>query len=258
MTAKSKLFDLSGRTALVTGASRGIGKAIAVGLADAGAEIILASRDINELEVICEQLRAGGSRCHCFKVDVSKVESIECLYDALDAENLLADILVNNAGVEHVCPSLDVDEALWEKIISTNLKGSFFVAQKFSRRLLAEKHQGSIINLGSLTSAVGVPTATPYTSSKSGVLGMTRALSSEWSGMGIRVNAIGPGYFRTELTEVFYQDAEWRQAMLDKIPMNRFGDLKDLVGISVFLASQASSYVSGQIFYVDGGYLASI
>lgn len=258
MTTTSKLFDLTGRTALITGASRGIGKTIALGLAEAGATIVMAARSTAELESISRQLQSSGQHSHFFEADVSDVESIRRLYKDMATNNIVADILVNNAGVEQVCSSTELDEALWDKIVNTNLKGAFFVSQCFAKQLFKEQIPGSIINLGSLTSAVGVPTATPYTSSKSGVLGMTRALSSEWAGQGIRVNAIGPGYFRTELTETFYQDAGWQQAMLDKIPMNRFGDLKDLVGISVFLASQASLYISGQIFYVDGGYLASI
>ena len=258
MTRNNSIFDLTGRTALITGASRGIGKSIAFGLAEAGATVVMASRKIDELEELSLQLESQGKNSHCFEVDVSDVESIERLYDSLSSENIVADILVNNAGVEQVCTSTKVDEALWDKIVDTNLKGSFFVSQSFANQLFRANETGSIINLGSLTSAVGVPTATAYTSSKSGVLGMTRALSSEWAGQGLRVNAIGPGYFRTELTETFYQDEAWQQAMLEKIPMNRFGNLQDLVGICVFLASNASAYVSGQIFYVDGGYLASI
>ena len=249
---------MHGHTALVTGASRGIGKTIAIGLAAAGADIIVAARSMPACEALCDEITALGRQCHAFEIDVSKLGSIKNFYHLLTTNNLTADILINNAGVEQVCPSVDVDEALWDRIVDTNLKGAFFVAQSFARSLLESGREGSIINLASLTSAVGVPTATAYTSSKSGILGMTRALSSEWSAAGIRVNAIAPGYFRTGLTEVFYQDEQWQQAMLLKIPMNRFGQLDDLVGISVFLAGGAAAYISGQIFYVDGGYLASI
>ena len=254
----SQLFDLTGKTALITGASRGIGRSIAIGLASAGADVVITSRSTGSLNDVAETVKALGRQCYPYQLDVSDKGSINQLFVSLNVDRVVPDILVNNAGVEQVCSSIDVDEALWDKIMDTNLKGAFFVAQQFARTVLVNQQEGSIINLGSLTSAVGVPTAAAYTSSKSGILGMTRALSTEWSPLGVRVNAIGPGYFRTELTEAFYQDSTWQNAMLSKIPMNRFGDLDDLVGIAVFLAGAASSYVSGQIFYVDGGYLASI
>ncbi|MGQ7847207.1 SDR family oxidoreductase [Granulosicoccus sp. 3-233] len=252
------LFDLQGSTAIVTGASRGIGRTLAMGLAAAGADIVLTARSQGSLQDVSSCIDALGRHCHVRTLDVSRTGSIEELFGSLQADGILADILVNNAGVEQVCPSVDVDAQLWDTICDTNLKGSFFMAQHFARALLAHDKQGSIINLGSLTSAVGVPGATAYTSSKSGLLGMTRALSTEWAPRGIRVNAMGPGYFRTALTEEFYQDAQWQDTMLSKIPMQRFGRLEDLVGLGVFLAGDASAYVSGQIFYVDGGYLAAI
>lgn len=252
------LFDLIGHTALITGASRGIGKALAVGLAEAGADVVLVSRNKNDLDCVADQIRVIGRRCYQFDADVSQIESIQLLFEAMDKQDIVANILINNAGVEQICPSTQVDESLWDKIIDTNLKGAFFVSQNIAKRLIDRKKPGSIVNLGSLTSAVGVPTATPYTSSKSGLLGMTRALSTEWSPSGIRVNAIGPGYFRTELTEAFYEDEDWQEKMLDKIPMKRFGQLDDLIGITVLLSGNSSAYITGQIFYVDGGYLASI
>lgn len=254
----SALFDLQGSTAIVTGASRGIGQTLATGLAAAGADLILTARSDSSLQELSATVKSMGRQCHVYPLDVTRTASIEQLFAALKADGITADILVNNAGTEQVCPSVDVDEALWDSINNTNLKGAFFVAQHFARALLASGQPGSIINMGSLTSAVGVPGATAYTSSKSGILGMTRALSTEWSPRGIRVNAMGPGYFRTALTEEFYQDARWQEAMLAKIPMQRFGNLDDLVGLGVFLAGNASAYVSGQIFYVDGGYLAAI
>ena len=258
MASGIELFNLSGRTALVTGASRGIGQALALALAEAGADIIAVSRSTEALEDVRKSVSSLGRRCDLLACDVADVGAVQALFDQLANDGVAADILVNNAGIEDVRASSDVDEALWDRIVNTNLKGAFFVAQGFANALIGAGRTGSIINLGSLTSAVGVPTATPYTSSKSGILGMTRALSTEWSPNGIRVNAIGPGYFRTDLTEAFYQNDDWQAAMLGKIPMNRFGDLKDLAGAAIFLASDASVYVTGQILYVDGGYLASI
>ena len=179
-------------------------------------------------------------------------------YKNLLDQNLIPDILINNAGTEEVRPSFDVDEKLWDKIIDTNLKGAFFSSQSFAQQLKSNNKPGSIINLGSLSSSIGIPTATAYTSSKSGILGMTKALSAEWANYNIRVNSIAPGYFRTSLTEVFYSDENWQKTMLDKIPMKRFGKMEDLHGITILLASDASSYITGQIFYIDGGFISSI
>lgn len=257
-TPDLSLFDLTGRTAVVTGASRGIGQAIAIALAHAGADLFALARSTDGLQATRAEIEALGRNCTIIAADLSTLEGIEAAFAEVRALAPSADILVNNAGMEEVCPSADVSEELWDRIVGLNLKSAFFAAQAFAKPLLAGGRPGSILNLGSLTSAVGVPTATPYTASKSGVLGMTRALSTEWAPKGIRVNAIGPGYFRTELTEAFYQDEGWQASMLGKIPMGRFGRLEDLAGVSVFLASDASAYVSGQIFYVDGGYLASI
>lgn len=252
------MFSLAGRTVLVTGASRGIGRAVAKGMAVAGADVIVVARKTAALDEVRSEVEAAGRTCHAMATDVADKSAIDALFAQISQAGLAPDILFNNAGVEDVRPSVDVDEALWDKIVDTNLKGAFFVAQGFARPLLAAGTQGSIINTASLTSEVGVPTATAYTASKSGLMGMTRALSSEWSPQGIRVNALGPGYFRTDLTDAFYQDETWQQAMLGKIPMGRFGRMEDLIGATIFLASRASAYVTGQVIYVDGGYLASI
>ena len=248
-----ELFSLRGRRALVTGASRGLGRAIALGLARAGADLVISARSAGALEELATEIRATGREAEALILDQSRIETIG---PALAAFSDI-DILVNNAGTEHVCPSESVTPEIWEEIVDTNLKGAFFTAQAVARGMLA-RGRGSIINMCSLTSFVGVPTATPYGASKSGLLGMTRALSAEWGGRGIRVNAIAPGYFRTDMTEVFYRDEGWASAMLGKIPQARFGRGEDLVGASVFLASDASAYVNGQCIAVDGGYLASI
>ena len=250
-------FSLQGRKALVTGASRGIGQALAQGLAYAGADVAVAARNEQDLQTSLTAIRALGRKGVALSLDVTDLAAIRAGVDAACQQLGGLDILINNAGIEQVCPSLDVDEALWDRILDTNLKGAFFCAQA-AARIMTENTGGSIVNVCSLTSEVGVPTATPYGSSKSGLLGMTRALATEWARHDIRVNAIAPGYFRTALTEVFYQDDNWQQAMLEKIPQRRFGKLEDLLGAVVFLCADSAAYINGQMLTIDGGYMASI
>lgn len=251
-------FSLAGRRVLVTGAGRGIGRALAEALAAAGAAVAVAARTASDLDEVVRVIRASGGESVAVPMNVADVaacrEGVAAAVAALGG----IDVLFNNAGVEQVCPSLDVDEALWSRIVDTNLKGAFFCAQAVARQLRAQGHGGAIVNLCSLTSEVGIPTAVPYGASKSGLLGMTRALAAEWAPLGIRVNAIGPGYFRTAMTEVFYQNSDWQTSMQARIPLGRFGSLDDLAGAAVFLASDASAYMTGQCLYVDGGYLAAL
>jgi len=248
-------FGLSGKRAIVTGASRGIGQAIATALAEAGADVGLLGRNVSALAETEAAIRASARHCVTAAADVSNVAETASAIDTLAEALGGIEIFVNNAGYEEVRPSLEVDEALWERIVDTNLKGAFFAAQAAAKRMAAG---GAIINLCSLTSYVGIPTAVPYGSSKSGLLGMTRALASEWAPLGIRVNAIAPGYFHTAMTDVFYQDKGWQEVMLAKIPQRRFGRMEDVGGAVIFLASDASAYVTGHCIPVDGGYLASI
>ena len=238
---------------LVTGASRGIGREIALGFARAGADLLITSRTLTALAETQRDIRALGSSVECVAFDQRDTEQVKQQLAGVEP----VDVLVNNAGVEEVRPSIDVDDALWNKIIDTNLRGAFFVAQAAAVGMM-KKGGGSIINLASLTSYVGVPGAVPYGSSKSGILGMTRALAVEWAPHGIRVNAIAPGYFLTDLTRSFYDNKSWVVAMTQSVPMRRLGELDDLVGAALFLAGRGSAYITGQCLAIDGGYLASI
>jgi NAD(P)-dependent dehydrogenase (short-subunit alcohol dehydrogenase family) len=246
-----QMFSLKGKRAIITGASRGIGKALAAGLAKAGATVAIAARDTATLQPVATEI---GTHAHIIKLDVTSVENCRGAVSEAASKMGGLDILINNAGVEQVSPSLDVDEQLWDRILDTNLKGAFFMAQAAARVMT----KGSILNIASLTSERGIPTAVPYGASKTGLVGMTRALAAEWALRHIRVNALEPGYFRTDLTEAFYQNPDWQKAMLQNIPMARFGQMDDLIGAAIFLCSDASTYITGITLPVDGGTLAAI
>ncbi|MCR4266534.1 SDR family NAD(P)-dependent oxidoreductase [Nitratireductor sp. ZSWI3] len=246
-------FCFSGKRVLITGASRGIGRTLAIGFGQSGADLILTAREAAALEPTAETLRGLGCAVECLAVDQRDAGQVRERLSDLQR----IDVLINNAGVEEVRPTFDVDEALWDKILDTNLKGAFFVAQAAAARMAAHGG-GAIVNLASLTSFVGVPTAVPYGASKSGILGLTHGLAAEWAPQGIRVNAIAPGYFETEMTSQFYADPEWVAAMTAKVPMGRLGRLEDLIGATLFLASESSAYITGQCLVIDGGYLSTI
>ncbi|SFC22757.1 SDR family NAD(P)-dependent oxidoreductase [Tropicimonas isoalkanivorans] len=246
-------YNFTGRRVLVTGASRGIGRALAMAFGRSGADLVLTARNAESLDDTATQLAKLGCDVDCLSVDQRDVGQIQERLAGLPR----VDVLINNAGVEEVRASLDVDEPLWDKIVGTNLKGAFFVAQAVAAKMV-ENGGGAIVNLASLTSYVGVPTAVPYGASKTGILGITRALAAEWAPKGIRVNAIAPGYFKTDLTGVFYEDPAWVEAMTAKVPLGRLGRLDDLEGAAMFLASSAADYVTGQCIVIDGGFLAQI
>jgi NAD(P)-dependent dehydrogenase (short-subunit alcohol dehydrogenase family) len=252
------IFSCAGKRALVTGANRGIGQSLAWALAGSGADVAVAARSLEALEmtvkVIEESMRG---RAVPIALDVTRVDQIRAgVAQAAEALGGL-DLLVNNAGVEQSAPALEVEEETWDLILDTNLKGAFFAAQA-AARIMAEGPGGAILNICSLTSERGIPNAVPYGSSKSGLLGMTRALAAEWGRYFIRVNALAPGYVHTDMTEHFYLDREWRAAMLAKTPIARLGQTADLAGAAIFLLSDASRYVTGACLPVDGGILASI
>lgn len=249
-------FSLGGRVALVTGGSRGLGRAIALALAEAGAKVAVVSKTGEGLADTVAEIEALGAQTLAGTGDVSNPKECERIVQNTYERFGRVDVLVNAAGVNRRLASVAVSEAEWDWIVDTNLKGTFFMCQAVGKIMIAQK-SGSIINIASLLSAVGIPTLAPYAAAKAGVLGLTRVLAAEWGPYGVRVNAIAPGYFRTRMTEGLFADPIWVEGLLRQVPLGRPGDPQDLAGIAVFLASEASAYLTGQVIYVDGGYLCS-
>lgn len=250
----SDIFRLDGRVALVTGANTGLGQAMAVALAAAGATIALVGRSApDETEAkIC----SAGGRCAVVMADLSSTEPIGRIIDETSQQLGSPDILVNNAGIIRRADALAFTEADWDTVLSTNLKVPFFLAQAVARRMNEEKRRGKIVNVASLLSFQGGVRVASYTASKSGLAGLTRLLANEWAGHGINVNAIVPGYIATNNTEALRNDPVRNRDILARIPAGRWGEPDDLAGAAVFLASAASDYVHGAMLPVDGGWLA--
>lgn len=249
-------FSLEGKVALVTGGGRGLGRGIALALAEAGADVAIASRTRSDLEAVAGEIEAKGRRARVVVGDVSAPREAHRLVEEAVGWRGRLDVLVNAAGVNRRIPSLEVREEDWDWILGVNLKGTFFVCQA-AGEVMVNQGKGSIINITSLLSAVGIPTLAPYAASKTGVVGLTRVLAAEWGPHGVRVNAIAPGYFRTKMTEGLFSDPKWVERLKRQVPLGREGFPEDLSGAAVFLASDASRYITGQVIYVDGGYLAA-
>ncbi len=254
---ESRLFDLSGKTALVTGGSRGIGLALAKGLANHGADVAIVSRTEEQLAVASKQIQAEtGRNAWTFTFDLADTASIEDLFESVVAKTRGIDILVNCAGTTIRGPAEEVDLMTWNEVIDVNLTSAFVLSQAFYRHRRQADKAGKIINIGSLTCHGARPTTAAYASSKGGLLMLTKTLAVEWAKHNINVNAIGPGYIATELTEPLWTDEEFDQWVLEKTPLARWGRPDDLVGTAVLLASKAGDFITGQIIYVDGGWLA--
>jgi len=248
------LFSLEGRTALVTGANTGLGQAIVVALAEAGADIVAVGR--SPLDETAEMVASAGRRLHAVTADLSQHgAAAEAAAAALKAAGEI-DILVNNAGVIRRNDALDFSEADWDLVLDTNLKSAFFLSQALARGWIASGRGGKIINIASMLSFQGGLRVASYTASKSGLAGLTRLLCNEWAARGVNVNAIAPGYFATNNTEALRADESRSREILGRIPAGRWGAPDDLAGAAVFLASRASDYVHGAIIPVDGGWLA--
>ncbi len=246
------LFDLTGKVALVTGASRGLGKTFALALARAGADVAITSRTLTSLDETRRAIEALGRRCHGVVLDVRAQASIALAVAEAHAHFGRIDILVNNAGCNIRKPALEVTWEDWNTILDTNLRGPFFVAQAVARRMVAAG-RGRMINVGSVTSVAGYAGLGPYTASRGGIRQLTMSLAAEWGPHGVTVNCLAPGWFKTAQTAVLYEDPEWVAYLTDKIPLRRPGRPDDLVGTVVFLASDASAYITGQLLLVDGG-----
>lgn len=246
------LFDLSGQVALVTGASRGLGQHFARALARAGADLILTSRKTDDVAPFVAEIESLGRRAHPVALDVRSQASILNMAEQVHATFPQVHILVNNAGCNVRKPALDVTWDDWNLVLDTNLRGTFFVAQAIARGMVQHRY-GRIINIGSVTSVFGYAGLAPYGASRGGVRQLTMSLADDWGPHGITVNCLAPGWFRTAQNQVLYENQAWVEYLVDRIPMKRPGDVHDLDGAIVFLASESSRYITGQTLLVDGG-----
>jgi gluconate 5-dehydrogenase len=248
----TRLFDLTGRTALVTGSSRGLGRAMAEGLAAAGAAIVLNGVDPARLEASAAEMRGAGHTIYTAAFDVADEAAVLAAFARFDAEGIAVDILVNNAGIQFRRPMLELDTADWRRVIDINLTAAFVIGREAARRMVP-RGRGKIVNIGSLMSGLARPTVAPYTAAKGAIKLLTQSMTAEWAPHGIQANAIGPGYMLTDMNQPLIDDAAFNGWVTGRTPARRWGRPDELVGAAVFLSSAASDYVSGQIIYVDGG-----
>jgi len=249
-------FSLKGRSGIVTGGGSGIGKGMATGLVQAGAEIVIAGRRRERLEETARELRQFGGPVIPVQADVSRMDDIRSLVDRAVEEFGKIDFLFNNAGTIRRNPPEDFLEKDWDEVINTNLKGPFFLAQAVARVMISQKRKGKIINTSSLIAIQGGKRVPPYAASKGGISQLTKSMANDWAKYDILVNAIGPGWVNTELTEPLRQDRERFAEITARIPLGRWADPDDLAGAAVFLASDASDYITGQTIFIDGGWLS--
>jgi len=249
------LFDLTGRTALITGSSRGLGRAMAEGLAKAGAKVLINGTDPARVAAAVEEFRAAGHQADAVAFNVTSEADVVRAFDELDSAGVAVDILVNNAGIQFRKPMVELDTADWQRVLDTNLTSAFVIGREAAKRMIGRGY-GKIINIGSLTSALARATVAPYTVSKGGIKLLTQAMAAEWAASGIQANAIGPGYMITDMNQALIDNPDFDAWVKGRTPSRRWGKPEELIGAAVFLASPASDYVNGQIIYVDGGILA--
>lgn len=245
-------FSLNDKLAAVTGAGRGIGRALSIGLAEAGADVVLLSRTRNDLEDTASEIEKLGRRAYIIPTDVTSREEIRKAISYIEDQNRSIDILINNAGMNIRSTALEVTDQEWQTIMDTNLKSAFMMSQEAGKHMM-EKNQGKIINIASVAGHVALRTGVVYASTKAAMIQMTKVLALEWGKYNINVNSIGPWYFKTPLTAELLQNEEYVNDILAVTPLKRIGELEELVGPAVFLSSDASNYVTGQTIFVDGG-----
>ncbi|MDR2826089.1 MAG: glucose 1-dehydrogenase [Deltaproteobacteria bacterium] len=251
----AKLFSLDGKTAIVIGGSRGLGKGIATGLLAMGARVIISSRTQKEVDATVAELTATGGAISGLTVDICSLANINAYVESCVAQTGHIDILVNSAGISISKPALDYTEDDWDQVSDTQLKYVFLMSQAVARHMREKGIHGKIINIASLASVLGLKNIVAYCASKGGIAQLTKALANEWARYGINVNAIGPGWFDTEMTKPLFKDPAVAKRFVDRIPLRRIGLPEDLIGTAIFLASPASDYITGQTIYVDGGWL---
>jgi gluconate 5-dehydrogenase len=246
------LIDLAGKVAVVTGASRGLGQMFSRALARAGADLVITSRRLDDLQLFADEITSMGRRVLPLELDVRNTGSIQKSADVAWEHFGKVDILINNAGCNIRKAALEITAEDWNLILETNLRGAFFVAQAFARHMV-KRGYGRIINIGSVTSVFGYAGIAPYCASRGGIKQLTMSLADEWGRFGVTVNCLAPGWFRTQQNDILYQNQEWLDYITDRIPLKRPGQPEDLSGAAVFLASDASGYITGQTLLVDGG-----
>jgi gluconate 5-dehydrogenase len=253
----NSLFDISGKTALITGSGQGLGYTLATGLAKAGCRIILNDVDPLRLDAAVKQLSSEGYEVFGAAFDVSNEEQVRAGIDSLKGSVEKIDILVNNAGIQIRGMLEDFDTAKWDLMMNVNLKGVFVVSKVLVKSMI-EANAGKIINICSIQSELARPSIAPYTASKGGVRNLTKGMATDWARHNIQINGIAPGYFKTAMTKSLYEDKEFDAWLCNRTPSNRWGNPEELVGALIFLSSDASSYVNGQLLYVDGGMTACV
>ena len=252
MTDINQLFNLSGKTALVTGSSQGIGYTLAQGLAGAGARIVLNGRDEDKLAAAAKVLTGEGADVQCLSFDVTDHEACATAVNNFESAHGAIDILVNNAGMQHRTPLEDFDPAMFDKLLQTNVASVFHVGQAVAKHMISRK-AGKIINIASIQTSLARPGIAPYTATKGAVANLTKGMATDWAQYGLQINAIAPGYFDTPLNAALVADPEFTAWVSKRTPTGRWGQLPELVGACVFLSSPSSSFVNGHTLFVDGG-----
>jgi len=251
------LFDLTGRTALITGSSLGIGRALASGLAQAGARIVMNARNAERLEEAAEALRGEGATVDTLAFDVTDADGVRAAVDGYEADHGAIDILINNAGMQHRAPLEDFPPEMFETLMKTNVTSAFYVGQAVARHMIG-RGKGKIINIASVQAALARPGIAPYTATKGAIANLTKGMATDWAKHGLNCNAIAPGYFDTPLNAALVADPEFSAWLEKRTPAGRWGKVEELVGAAVFLSSEGASFVNGHTLYVDGGITASL